>query len=88
MAIITKITQAGGNTTSSLNGRIVLDEARGRISITEKSGQERTRLDTLGLTTIRSDGSEVNRVGQADNDLRNGIWSVEDGVDLRDELGK
>lgn len=82
MAIIKKITQPGNNLTGSLNGRIVLDEGRGKISITEQSGQERTRLDLLGLTTIRTDGTYANRVGQAAEDLRDGIWSAKSGEDL------
>lgn len=85
MAIITKITQPGNVLTGSLDGRIVLDEGRGRISITEQSGQERTRLDLLGLTTIRSNGEFANRVGQARDDLRDGNWTANDDTDLRDE---
>lgn len=87
MAIIVKITQPGNNLTGSLNGRIILDEGRGRISVTEQSGQERTRLDLLGLTTIRSDNTYANRVGQAADDLRDGVWSAEPGEDLADLLG-
>lgn len=83
--IIVNITQPGNNITGSLNGRIVLDEGRGKISITEQSGQERTRLDLLGLTTIRTNGTEANRVGQARSDNRDGIWTAKPGVDLRDE---
>lgn len=85
MAIIKTITEPGNSLTGSLNGRIVLDEGRGTISITEQSGQERTRLDLLGLTTIRSDGTHANRVGQARDDLRDGVWSAKPGIDLRDE---
>ena len=85
MAIIRKITEPGNALIGSLSGRIVLDEGRGKISITEPGGQERTRLDILGLTTIRSDDTHANRVGQASSDLRDGIWSAKPGVDLRDE---
>lgn len=84
MAIITKLTQAGGRTTSSLSGRIVFDESRGKIAVTEEGGQERTRMDLLGLTTIRSDGTYANRVGQASSDLRDGMWSAKPSEDLRD----
>lgn len=83
MAIITKITQPGNNLTGSLNGRIVLDEGRGKISITEQSGQERSRLDLLGLTTIRSNGTYANRMGQAKTNLRDGTWTANDGEDLK-----
>lgn len=82
MAIITTIKQPGQGLTGSLNGRIVLDQGRGKISITETNGQERTRLDLLGLTTIRSDGTGANRVGQAATDLRDGIWTAKSGEDL------
>lgn len=82
MAIIKKITQPGNAITGSLNGRIQLDEGRGKISITEQDGQERTRLDLLGLTTIRTDGTYANRVGQAAEDFRDGIWSAKNGEDL------
>lgn len=82
MAIITKITQPGQGLTGSLNGRIVLDEGRGKISITEQTGQERTRLDLLGLTTIRSDGTGANRVGQEAVTLTDGIWNAKPSEDL------
>lgn len=87
MPFVEKITQPTQGLTGSLNGRILLDEGRGKISITEASGQERTRLDLLGLTTIRSNGTYANRVGQAANDLRDGIWTAEPSADLRVELG-
>ena len=82
MAFVEKIVQPSQPLTGSLNGRIVLDEARGKISITELNGKERTRLDLLGLTTIRSDGTGANRVGQAAVDLRDGIWTAKSGEDL------
>lgn len=85
MAIVVNITQPGNNLTGSLNGRIVLDEGRGKISITETSGQERTRLDLLGLTTIRTNGEYANRVGQARDDNRDGVWTAKPGIDLRDK---
>lgn len=87
MAFEEKITQPSQGSISTLNGRIVLDQARGAFSITEQSGQERTRIDLLGLTTIRSNGTYANRVGQAKNDLRDGIWTAQPNVDLRNELG-
>lgn len=83
MTIIKTSTTAGNGLTSSLNGRILLDEGRGKISITEIGGQERTRLDLLGLTTIRSDGTYANRVGQAGNGLRDGIWTAKPTKDLK-----
>lgn len=46
------------------------------------SGKERTRLDILGLTTIRSNGEYANRVGQAGDDGRDGIWTAKDTEDL------
>lgn len=85
MNLVETITTPGQGLTGSLNGRIVLDEGRGKISITEQSGQERTRLDLLGLTTIRSDGTYSNRVGQARDDLRDGIWTLKAPLDLRDD---
>lgn len=85
MAIIVNITQPGNNLTGSLDGRIVLDEGRGKISITEQSGQERTRLDLLGLTTIRSSGEYSARYGQARDNNRDGAWVAKDNEDLRDE---
>lgn len=85
MAIIKKVTSPGNNILGTLDGRIVFDEGRGKIAITDQSGQERTRLDILGLTTIRSDGTTANRVGQAESDLRDGIWSAKPGVDLKNK---
>ena len=83
MAIIKTTTTSGNRLTGTLNGRVVIDDGRGKISITEQNGQERTRLDLLGLTTIRSNGTYANRVGQARTDLRDGNWSVNIGEDLR-----
>jgi hypothetical protein len=51
------------------------------------SGNERTRLDELGLTTIRSDGTYANRVGQAGSDDRDGIWTAKPTQDLNTLLG-
>lgn len=100
MAIITTVKQPGQALTGSLNGRIILDEGRGRFVVTDQSGiersvqdvdgthifdsngRERSRLDTLGLTTIRSDGTYANRVGQAKNNQRDGMWSAKTGQDL------
>lgn len=64
MAIITKVSQPSNNLTGSLNGRIVLDEGRGKISITEQNGNERTRLDIQGLKTYNPDIEEVVRTGE------------------------
>lgn len=47
------------------------------------SGQERSRVDVLGLTTIRADGTYANRVGQASDDFRDGIWTADPNEDLR-----
>ena len=82
---IESITTPSQGIVGSQNGRIILDEAQGRISITEQSGQERTRLDLLGLTTIRSNNEYANRVGQARDDNRDGMWTAKPGVDLRDQ---
>ena len=103
MGIVTKITTPGNNLTGSLNGRIILDEGRGRfvttdglgvertvqdvdgIHVFDPDGNERSRIDTLGLTTIRSNGTYANRVGQAGSDGRDGIWTAKPSVDLRNE---
>jgi len=45
---------------------------------------ERSRIDQLGLTTIRSDGTYSNRVGQASDDGRDGIWTAKPSEDLTD----
>src|SRR5690606_9576086 len=63
MAIIKKITQPGNNLTGSLNGRIVLDEGRGRISVTDTDGSERTRQDIEGFKTFDPVLGEVVRNG-------------------------
>lgn len=63
MAIITSVTQPGGKTTSTLSGRIVFDESRGKIAITDNDANERTRLDVLGLTTLRANGHYSARYG-------------------------
>lgn len=48
-------------------------------------GTERTRLDDQGLTTIRQNGTFANRVGQASDNNRDGIWAAKPGIDLRDK---
>lgn len=83
MNIIENISTPSQGLTGSLNGRIVLDEGRGKISITEQSGQERSRLDLLGLTTIRTDATYSGRFGQAKTDFRDGAWVAKSGEDLK-----
>lgn len=54
--------------------------------IYDENGNELTRLDILGLTTIEpSTGDYKVRVGAATDDGRVGVWVAEPGVDLRDE---
>lgn len=87
MAIIEKITQSGGRTTSSLSGRLVFDETRGRISVTEQAGQERTRLDILGLTTIRSNNEISARYGEIESTGESVAIVALPNEDLRPEVG-
>jgi hypothetical protein len=85
MALDKIASYTGQNNTSTFNGKIQLDEIRGRFVVTDNDNNERTIVDIKGLTTIRSDGTYANRVGQASDDGRDGVWTVKPGVDLRDE---
>lgn len=87
MNIVTSITVPSQGLTSSLNGRLVFDEGRGKISITEQSGQERTRLDLLGLTTIRSNGQYSARYGQIASTGEDVAIIARPGQDIRPEVG-
>jgi len=96
------VSYTGQTNTSTFDGKIQLDEVRGRFVVSNQDGeevtvqdvngfhifndeQERTRLDTLGLTTIREDGTYATRVGQASSDNRDGMWNIKPGIDLRDK---
>lgn len=48
-------------------------------------GIERSRMDRLGLTTLSESGSHTNRVGQASDDNRDGIWTAPPNGDLRND---
>lgn len=66
---IENITTPGQGLVGSQNGRIILDEAQGKISITNQSGQERTRLDLSGfLTTDGATSTRINPPGIVQND--------------------
>lgn len=69
----------------TLSGSITLEEATSRLVVRDGAGQERTIVDILGLTTIRANGEYSNRVGQARDDNRDGVWVAKVGEDLRDE---
>jgi hypothetical protein len=49
MAIVKKITQPSNNLSGSLNGRLLIDEGRGRIVVTDLEGQEKTVQDVDGF---------------------------------------
>lgn len=69
---IETITTPGQGIVGSQNGRIVLDEAQGKISITDQVGQERTRLDLSGfLTTDGTTSTKINPPGIVQNDGTN-----------------
>lgn len=85
MAIIKKITQPGNTLTGSLNGRLVFDQGRGTISVTEEGGQERAKMAIDGFTTTRSDNTRYGKFGQADNDGRDILAIAKPGVDLKNE---
>lgn len=85
MAIIVKVSQSGGNTTSSLNGRIVFDETRGYIVVTESSGQERSKMAVDGFTVTRSNSTRYGKMGQADSDGRDIFAIAKPGIDLKNK---
>lgn len=83
--IIVNITQPGNNLTGSLDGRIVLDEGRGRIVVTEQNGQERSRMAIDGFTVTRSNNTRYGKLGQADSDGRDILAVAKPGIDLKNE---
>lgn len=85
MTIVTKITQPGNNIAGSLSGRLIIDEGRGQIVVTEQSGQERARMAIDGFTTTRSDNTRYGKLGQADSDGRDILAIAKPGVDLKSE---
>lgn len=85
MAIITKVTQPGNTLTGSLNGRLVIDQGRGQILVTEQSGQERAKMAIDGFTTTRSDNTRYGKLGQADSDGRDIFAVAKPGIDLKNE---
>lgn len=84
MTIIKTSTTAGNGLTSSLNGRILLDEGRGRITVTEQNGQERSAMAIDGFTVTRGDNTRYGKLGQADSDGREILAIAKPGIDLRD----
>lgn len=80
--------EQGENRLVVYNGaqEIVVIDAGG-FHFNDELGNERTRLDELGLTTIRANGEYANRVGQAGDDNRDGIWTANDDEDLKYLLG-
>ena len=58
MGIVTKITTPGNNLTGSLNGRIILDEGRGRFVVTDQAGTERSVQDVEGTHVFDENGVE------------------------------
>lgn len=87
MNIVTSVTVPSQGLTSSLNGRLLFDQGRGKFAVTEESGQERTRFDILGLTTVRSNGQYSARYGQIASTGEDVAIIARPGQDLRPEVG-
>lgn len=85
--IIKTVTTPGNNIVGSLNGRIQLDEGRGRFVVTDTNGAERTTLDILGLTTKRTDGTYSARYGQIASTGEDVAIIADPGQDLKPEVG-
>lgn len=49
MAIVENITQPGNVVTGSLSGRLIIDEGRGRVVVTDINGVEKTVQDIDGI---------------------------------------
>lgn len=88
MAIVKKITQPGNTITGSLNGRIQLDEGRGRFVVTDTGGVEKTVQDTNGFHIFRGVNEESQRYGFAnEQDGRDIAIIAKPGKTVRDVLG-
>lgn len=88
MAFIKKITQPGNAITGSLNGRIQLDEGRGRFVVTDTSGVEKTVQDINGFHLFRGPGEESQRYGFAyEQDDRDVAIIAKPGKTVQDVLG-
>lgn len=62
--IIEKITQSGGRTTSSLSGRLVFDETRGRIGVTNSAGVTKSLQDEEGFRYFNNAGQERSKLAE------------------------
>lgn len=85
MNIVTTITVPSQGLTGSLSGRLQINEGLGRLSISDTSGRERTRLDVLGLTTSDIDGTERLRAGISRSTGETILAITDPGDDLRDD---
>lgn len=65
MTIVVNIRQGGQPLTGSLNGRIQLDEGRGRFVVNDNTGTERTVMDLDGLHANNANGVELTTVDTA-----------------------
>ena len=85
MNLIESITTPSQGFTSSLNGRIVFDEGRGQIVVTEQNGQERSKMAIDGFTVTRTDNTRYGKLGQADSNGRDILAIADVDEDLRQE---
>lgn len=83
--IIVNVSQPGNTLNSSLNGRLVFNQGRGEIVVTEQSGQERSKMAIDGVTVTRTDNTRYGKLGQADSDGRDILAIAAPGQDLRAE---
>jgi len=85
MNLIESITTPSQGFTSSLNGRLVFDEGRGNIVVTEQNGQERSKMAIDGFTVTRTDNTRYGKLGQADSDGRDILAIAKPGINLVDK---
>lgn len=67
MNIVETVTTPSQGLTGSLDGRIVLDQGRGRIIVTDTNGIARTVQDVQGFKTYNASSQEVVRNGVMPN---------------------
>lgn len=83
MTLEEKITYQSQGITGSLNGRIQLDEGRGRFVVNDESGYERTVQDIDGFKSYNPSIGEVVRTGRMpDNSY--GFVSSKEGSTVQD----
>lgn len=79
-------TYLGQNTVTTLNGKISIEEGRGRMVIRDAiNNRELTVVDDDGFTFADSNDRRI-RIGNSPNNDRVGVWVSKPGIDVIDTI--